>query len=140
MDQTGYQQMEYTTTSTAVPMDPMLSMSISLTVMAICVIYLIAFWKIFVKAGRPGWAAIIPFYNMYVLLKIVGRPGWWLILFFIPIVNVVISIIVSLNLAKSFKRSEAFGIILLWLFSFIGYLMLGFGKSTYAGPAVTSSK
>lgn len=48
---------------------------------------IIAMWRIFTKAGQPGWAAIIPFYNIYVLMKVVGRPGWWLILFLIPLVN-----------------------------------------------------
>ena len=56
---------------------------------AIIVLIIAALWQVFVKAGRPGWAAIIPFYNYYVLLKIVGRPGWWLILYFIPIVNII---------------------------------------------------
>jgi membrane protein YqaA with SNARE-associated domain len=53
-----------------------------------------AMWKVFTKAGQPGWAAIVPFYNTYVLLKIVGRPGWWLLLLFIPLVNIAILIIV----------------------------------------------
>lgn len=138
MDQPDY-QMQYTTTNVE-PMNPMVSTTTNLFVLVLVVIYLIALWKMFVKAGRPGWAAIIPFYNLYVLLKIVGRPGWWLILYFIPIVNIVVSLIVSLNLAKSFKRSDAFGVLVLWLFSFVGYLILGFGKSTYAGPSVGKSK
>lgn len=103
--------------------------------LAIAVLYIVALWKIYTKAGKSGWAAIIPFYNLYVLLKIVGKPGWWLILYFIPIVNFIIHLIVSIELAKVFKRSTAFGIILLWLFSFIGYLVLGFGKSVYSAPA-----
>jgi hypothetical protein len=64
------------------------------------------------------------------------RPGWWLILFFIPIVNLIIHLIVALNLAKSFKRSTAFGIFFLWLLPIIGFLVLGFGKSKYVGPSV----
>ena len=62
-------------------------------------------WKVFTKAGQPGWAILIPFYNTYVLLKIVGRPGWWLVLMFIPLVNIVIAIIVAIDLAKSFGKS-----------------------------------
>ena len=46
-------------------------------------------WKTFVKADKPGWGAIIPFYNTYLMIKVAGRPGWWLILFFIPIVNII---------------------------------------------------
>ncbi len=102
--------------------------------LAIAIVYIVALWKIYVKAGKPGWAAIIPFYNYYVLLKIVGRPGWWILLLLIPIVNIVITIIVAIDLAKVFGRSTVFGVVCLWLFSFIGYLMLGFGKSTYTAP------
>jgi len=99
------------------------------------VFVILALWKVFVKAGKPGWAAIIPFYNTYVLLKIAGRPGWWLVLYFIPIVNFVVSIIVSIDVAKAFNKSAAFGVIGLWLFSLIGYMILGYGDATYHGPS-----
>ena len=59
-------------------------------------------WKTFVKAGKPGWGAIIPFYNTYLMIKVAGRPGWWLILFFIPIVNVIMWLIVALGIAENF--------------------------------------
>lgn len=95
-------------------------------------------WRMFVKAGKPGWAAIIPIYNIYVLLQIVGRPGWWLILFFIPFLNIIIALIVSIDLAKSFDKSAAWGIILLFIFNAIGYLILGFGDASYKGPAAAS--
>ncbi len=99
--------------------------------LAFVVVVLVALWKTFEKAGRPGWNAIIPFYNIYVMLLMVNRPGWWLIWYFVPFANIVVHLIVSLRLAKAFKRSEAFGIILLWLFPLIGYLILGFGSSKY---------
>lgn len=102
-------------------------------VFILAIIILVAGWKVFTKAKRPGWAIFIPFYNIYTLLKIVGRPGWWLILYFIPFVNIVVHIIVSLDFAKSFKRSDAFGIFFLFLFPVVGYLVLGFGKSQYVG-------
>lgn len=92
-----------------------------------------ALWMVFSKAGRPGWAAIIPFYNIYVLCKVAGRPGWWLVLYIVPIVNIVISIIVSLDVAKAFGKSGVFGFFMLWLLGFIGYPILGFGGSTYRG-------
>ena len=98
------------------------------------VLYVVGLWKIYVKAGQAGWKSIIPIYNLYILLKIIGRPGWWLILFFIPIANIVIPLVVAMDLAKVFNKSKVFGIVLLWLFSFIGYLMLGFGKATYTPP------
>lgn len=101
----------------------------------IFLIVVVGLWKVFTKAGEPGWAAIIPIYNYYVILKIVGRPWWWLLLLLIPIVNLVVSIIVAIDLAKSFGKDAAYGVILLWLLNAIGYLILGFGDAEYQGPA-----
>ena len=86
------------------------------------------------KAGHAGWKAIIPIYNYYIILKIVGRPGWWLILYFIPIVNIIIFIIVDLNLAKSFAKGTGFAVGLI-LLSIVFIPILGFGPATYVGPA-----
>ena len=100
------------------------------------VLVIAGMWKIFTKAGKPGWASLIPIYNLFVLLKIVGRPGWWLILFLIPFVNVVILILVNMDLAKSFGKSPfVWGFLLLTLLNAIGYILLGFGSATYQGPA-----
>lgn len=99
--------------------------------LAIAVVFVIALWKFFVKAGQPGWAVLIPIYNSYIMLKIAGRPGWWLLLFLVPLVNIVIMIMVAIDIAKAFGRSAAFGVILLFLLAGIGYLILGFGKATY---------
>ena len=71
-------------------------------VVAIFVLAILPLWVIFTKAGEEGWKAIIPIYNYYVLLKIVGRPGWWLLLYLIPLVNIVVLIIVMNDLSKSF--------------------------------------
>lgn len=101
---------------------------------AIFLIYVIAMWRVFTKARKPGWAAIVPIYNEYVKLKIIGRPGWWLLLYLIPLVNVVVSIIVAIDVAKAFGKSTAFGVVGLWLFSLIGYLMLGYGDAKYKMP------
>jgi hypothetical protein len=102
--------------------------------LAFLVVYAIGAWKMYVKAGHPGWAALIPIYNFYVLLKVVGRPGWWLILLFIPFVNFVIWIIVALDLAKSFGKGTGFAIGLIFL-SVIFILILGYGDDRYVGPA-----
>ena len=91
-------------------------------------------WKVFVKAGKPGWACLIPIYNIVVLLQIVGRPIWWLVLLIIPIVSIVVAIIVSIDMAKSFGKGTGFGIGLALLGS-IFYPMLGFGDAKYEGPA-----
>lgn len=96
--------------------------------------FIASFWKVFTKAGQPGWAAIIPIYNMYVLCKIGGRPGWWIILLFIPIVSIIVFAVVSVDVAKSFGQSLAFGIGL-WLLGIIFYPILAFGSAEYQGPA-----
>jgi hypothetical protein len=96
----------------------------------VAILVIAGLWKTFVKAGHPGWGAIIPIYNTYLMIKVAGRPGWWLILYFIPIVNVIILIIVSIDIAKNFGHGVGFGI-LLWLFAPIMYLILGFGSDEY---------
>ena len=90
--------------------------------------------RIFQKAGRPLWEGFVPIYNYYVMLKIVGRPGWWLILYIIPIVNIVITVIVYYDLARSFGKGVGFtlGLFLLW---FIFLPILAFSDARYVGPA-----
>ena len=102
----------------------------------VAVVAIAGMWATFQKAGKPGWAAIIPIYDIYVLMKVAGRPGWWLILYFIPVVNIVISLIVSIDIAKAFAKSTAFGVIGLWIFSIIGYLILGFGDAKYQAAGI----
>jgi Family of unknown function (DUF5684) len=98
------------------------------------VLLLIAAWQVFTKAGKPGWACLIPFYNAYVVLKIVGRPGWWLVLYFIPLVNIVIWIVVTVDLSHSFGQGGWFAVGLLFL-PFIFLPILAFGASRYLRPA-----
>jgi Family of unknown function (DUF5684) len=101
--------------------------------MAMAIVVIIGGWKVFEKAGQPGWAIVIPIYNLYVMLQIAGRPGWWLILYLIPLVNLIIMILVAIDIAKAFGRSAAFGFFLLFLVCGIGYLILGFGNYQYQG-------
>jgi hypothetical protein len=101
--------------------------------LAIVLLFIVALWKVFTKAGQPGWAAIVPIYNAYILIKIAGRPGWWLLMLLIPFVNIVFSILLSIDIAKAFGQSAAWGVILLFLLCGIGYLILGFGSATYRG-------
>ena len=91
-------------------------------------------WNFHVKAGRRGWEWLIPIYNVYTLVKIAGRPGWWTLLFFIPLLNIIISLIISIDTAKAFRRSAAFGIFGLFFFSPVGYAILAFGNDTYTQP------
>jgi len=102
--------------------------------LGVMVTIFIAYWKVFVKAGRPGWAVLVPFYNAYVFLKIAGRPGWWLLLFLIPLVNIVIGFIVQIDIAKSFGKGVGFAMGLIFLGP-IFYAILGFGQAEYKGPA-----
>lgn len=102
-------------------------------VLAFAVFEIAAFWRIFTKAGRSGWASIVPIYNAYVLLRISGKSGWWLLLYFIPFVNLIAAIIVLNELARSFGRGGGFTIGLV-LLGPIFFPILGFGSDRYLGP------
>ena len=99
----------------------------------VTIIAIAGMWKTFVKAGKPGWAAIIPIYNIIVLLQIIGKPLWWIILLIIPFVNIVMLIIMNVNLAKVFDRGIGFAIGLIVL-PMIFLPILGFGSATYSKP------
>ena len=105
--------------------------------MAVIVFYIFCMWKVYTKAGKPGWAAIVPIYNILVQLEIVGRPWWYLLLLFVPVVNVVIGIMVLLDLAKVFGKGTGFGVGLI-LLSFIFIPILAFGDAKYQGPIVAA--
>lgn len=94
---------------------------------------IVANWKIFTKAGKPGWASIIPFYNLYVLFEIVGMNGWLFLLLLVPIANIVIFIMYNIKLAQVFGKGTGFIIGLIFLPN-IFTLILAFGSSQYQGP------
>jgi hypothetical protein len=98
-------------------------------------IFVIGGWKVFEKAGQPGWAVLVPIYNVYILLQITGRPTWWLLLLMVPLVNIAIGLLLAIDVAKAFGQSAVFGVVLLFLLGGIGYLVLGFGNYRYIGPA-----
>jgi hypothetical protein len=107
-------------------------------IIIVSVITIIGQWKVYTKAGKPGWACIIPIYNLIVMLEIVGKPIWWIILFLIPCVNIIF-IIWTLNLvSKSFGQSEGFTIGLIFL-GFIFWPILGFGNYQYIGPSAAEA-
>ena len=101
---------------------------------AFAVLLIVGLWKTFEKAAQPGWAAIIPIYNVYILLKIAGRDWWWLLLMIIPFVNIIVWLILSLDIAKSFDKSTLFGLFI-FFFNGLAYIVLGFGDAQYFGPA-----
>lgn len=102
--------------------------------LAILLVVIIGWWKTFTKAGQPGWGAIIPIYNLYLICKITGRPAWWIILLLIPYLNFIFFIIVMLDMAKSFGRGVGFAVGLI-LLNPIFICILGFGSSEYQGPS-----
>jgi tryptophan-rich sensory protein len=100
---------------------------------ALFVLMIISMWKIYTKAGKPGWTSIIPIYNMIVQLEIIGKPLWWIILLFIPFVNIIVAVMVAYEFAKVFGKGAGFTVGLIFL-PFIFYPILAFGDATYKGP------
>ena len=101
-------------------------------VLILTIIIHAGFWKVFQKAGEPGWAAIIPIYNLYVLVRISGNTWWWFAMFFVPVLNFFATLKVSINIASKFDKGILFGLGLLFL-SFIFFPVLGFGNYQYQG-------
>lgn len=117
---------------TETPAVPQVSPVVWVIDIVISILMIAAFWKIFSKAGQPGWAAIIPIFNIIVWCKVAGRPLWWVVLWFIcaPIVY----IIMCIDTAKMFGKGAGFGIGLIFL-PFIFFPVLGFGSAQYQGSA-----
>ena len=97
---------------------------------ALSVLMIASWWKVFKKAGEPGWAAIVPFYNLYIEFKIAFGNGWLFLLTLIPIINIVVTILLPFKLAKAFGKSTAFGLGLLFI-PVIFYPLLAFGDASY---------
>ena len=102
----------------------------------VIIIQIAAMWKVYVKAGKPGWAAIVPIYNIIVLLDIAGKPWWWLLLLLIPFVNIVVAIIVYISLARNFAKGVGFALGLIFL-SFIFFPILAWGDAQYQPQPAT---
>jgi hypothetical protein len=99
----------------------------------VVVVMVAALWKIFEKAGEPGWAAIVPLYNLIIILKIIGKPLWWIVLFVVPCVNIVAAVLLAVELAKVFGKGIGFAIGMI-VMPFIFYPILGFGSAEYRRP------
>ena len=109
--------------------NPIIVLLIYLAVIALMIVSL---WKVFTKAGQPGWACIVPIYNIIIMLQIADKPLWWIILFFIPIANIIIPIMVNIAIAEKFGKGAGFGIGLSFL-GFIFFPILAFGDAQYSG-------
>ncbi len=105
---------------------------VSLVFLAIFVLLVAAMWRIFTKAGEAGWKSLIPIWNLIVLLRIAGRPAWWLLLFLVPLVNIVVAIIMYVDLAKAFGKGIGFALGMIFL-SVIFLPILAFGDAQYRG-------
>jgi hypothetical protein len=99
---------------------------------ALSIVAVIGMWKTFVKAGKPGWACLVPIYNIIILLEIAEKELWWIVLLFIPVANIVIHFLVDIAVAEKFGKSSGFGV-LMALFPWIGFPILGFGEAQYQG-------
>ncbi len=102
-----------------------------LIVLVFYILVAVGLWKVFTKAGYPGILAIIPIVNVVFLVKIAGMSGWLALLYLIPIVGFVFGIIVAVKLGERFGKGGLFSFFLLFVFPYIGYLILGFGDSRY---------
>lgn len=107
---------------------------VNLIGLVIAIVYIVAGWRMFTKAGRPGWGILIPIYNTYLMCKMAGRSGWWVIALLIPLLNIVAWFLISMDLGKAFGKSGVWSFFLLFLFHPIGVLILGFGDDRYLGP------
>ena len=96
-------------------------------------------WKIYTKAGKPGWACIVPIYNIIVLLEVIKKPLWWIILLLIPLVNLIILLIMMIELAKVFGKGAGFGLGLIFLGP-IFLAILAFGDAKYVGGETAAAE
>lgn len=105
----------------------------TVVILPVLILWSVVLWKVFEKAGNPGWMGILPILNLYVLVKMAGKPGWWVLLYLIPIVGLVIYVIVAIEISKNFSQSPWFAVGLIF-FSLIFYAVLGFGSAKWQGP------
>lgn len=99
----------------------------------IIILEIAALWKVFTKAGQPGWACLIPIYNIYIMTKIAGKPGIWTLLCLIPVINIIFIIWLYNMISKSFGKDEGFTVGLIVL-GVVFWPILGFGSAQYQGP------
>ena len=106
--------------------------SIATTLVAY-VLFALALWPTLVKSGRHGWGAFVPFYNTYLMEELAGFSGWLAILFYVPVVNLVMGILVARGNGKAFAKGPGFSFWMLWVLPIIGYAILGLGRAKYIG-------
>ena len=120
--------------------NPGLAYTIIIVGLAIAIVMIIGMWKVFTKAGEPGWAALVPIYNVYVMVKISGKPMWWMAVMLLggiipiggAIAQIAASIVVGIGTAEKFGKSQGFGVGM-GLLGFVFYPILGFSDAQYEG-------
>jgi hypothetical protein len=109
------------------PLDSNVMKGVLIFVLALTLFKIVTWWRVCSRAGQPGWSMFIPIYNLYVVMKVAGKPGWWLLLMFLPVVNLIVSILIPFGIARTFGRGPGFAIGLL-LLPVIFYPVLAFGR------------
>jgi len=103
--------------------------------LAVLVMLIAATWRIHTKAGKPGWACLVPIYNLIVMLEIIKRPVWWIVLLFVPIANLVVAFMMAMDIAECFGKSRGWGFFMLTILAIIGYPIIGLSDAKYTAPA-----
>ena len=133
MNSSFYTDVDYSSSSGAAGLTGAIAAFIGVVwiiAMGMYVLQIIAMWKIFTKANKPGWASIVPIYNIYTLLQIAEVPTWYLLLLIIPVANIYATFKMYIELAHKFGKDTGFGIGLV-LLNPVFILVLAFGNATY---------
>jgi phage FluMu protein Com len=96
-------------------------------------------WQMYLKAGEPGWSCLVPVYQLMVLARVAGKPAWWGLLLYVPVVQLVIWVLISLELAKRFDRGTDTAIGLIFLPP-VFFCILGFGDAEYQEEPVAKRR
>ncbi|MFD2160844.1 signal peptidase I [Paradesertivirga mongoliensis] len=114
------------------------NLGLNIVLILILIGYHLGLWKLFIKAGRPGWEALIPVYSFYIMLKLTGRPVWWMVLYFIPVINVIVWISILIDFAKSYGKVGFGEHVASIVVPFIAFPVWGFDQKTkYLGQSAT---
>ncbi len=105
---------------------------VSIISLIISIIFVIGEWKAFKKAGKPGWAALIPIYNNIIMLEIADLPLWYLLLYLVPFANIYVIFKTFIEFAQKYGKSTGFGVAMVF-FPYIFMPIIGFGSAQYIG-------
>lgn len=104
---------------------------LGLVALVVILAYPISLWKLYAKAGEPGWSALIPIYNLFIWIRIARRPVWWIVLLLFPVINFIISLVIGISFAKQFGKDWLWGVGTI-LLGFVFYPLMAFGDAEYA--------